>query len=277
MTDVIRIQPTKLVKKMYVTDANGNIGFDISGNFQIFSIADSEFGHVIVSEDANYSGSDLGTVEFVNPDEPVFIDGERYRWICGRLYKTVIMPDGREWMAENLDFKFPGISLHKDYINYPNEDNFAMYYNFDEETYGFNGERYGLIYYYKSIEYLQSRKNYYFPGWHVPDSSEWVSLFRSIGNTASYGYFTKGNKLKSKTGWINGNGTDDYGFNLKPAGYRSNGSSPSEAGSKVWYFNRYHNSGTQQGTIIFDGSDGISTGDYKAYPSTYVRLIRDAS
>lgn len=56
-------------------------------------------------------------------------------------------------------------------------------------------------------------------GWHLPTSSEWLTLYNYLGaNSASV------KKLKATDGWyvsgnINLNGTDDYGFGMKGWGY----------------------------------------------------------
>ena len=53
-------------------------------------------------------------------------------------------------------------------------------------------------------------------GWHLPDSTEWETLFASIG-----GISTAGTMLKSTSGWnSNGNGTDTFGFSALPSGHR---------------------------------------------------------
>ena len=54
-------------------------------------------------------------------------------------------------------------------------------------------------------------------GWHLPDTTEWNSLFSSVG-----GKSIAGTILKSTSGWrAGGNGTGDYGFAALPAGYYS--------------------------------------------------------
>ena len=51
-------------------------------------------------------------------------------------------------------------------------------------------------------------------GWHLPDTTEWNSLFTAIG-----GQSTAGKNLKSQTGWGSGNSsTDEFGFSALPAG-----------------------------------------------------------
>jgi uncharacterized protein (TIGR02145 family) len=51
-------------------------------------------------------------------------------------------------------------------------------------------------------------------GWHLPDTTEWRTLFNAAG-----GQSAAGKHLKSQTGWISkGNGTDTFGFSALPAG-----------------------------------------------------------
>jgi uncharacterized protein (TIGR02145 family) len=53
-------------------------------------------------------------------------------------------------------------------------------------------------------------------GWHVPSDGEWSTLEVHVG-----GATTAGTKLKSTSGWnSSSNGTDAYGFDASPAGYR---------------------------------------------------------
>ncbi|RKY62329.1 MAG: hypothetical protein DRP96_00575 [Candidatus Neomarinimicrobiota bacterium] len=64
-------------------------------------------------------------------------------------------------------------------------------------------------------------------GWHVPTDEEWKELEMYIGMTQEeaddigYRGMDEGSKLKSTSGWYNnGNGTDEYGFDALPGGYR---------------------------------------------------------
>ena len=53
-------------------------------------------------------------------------------------------------------------------------------------------------------------------GWHLPDSTEWDTLFTAVG-----GQFTAGTVLKTSSEWSNNsNGIDAYGFSALPCGYR---------------------------------------------------------
>ena len=53
-------------------------------------------------------------------------------------------------------------------------------------------------------------------GWRLPDSTDFAALIAEAGGTAQ-----AGEKLKSTSGWFKkGSGSDAFGFNALPAGYR---------------------------------------------------------
>ena len=111
----------------------------------------------------------------------------------GQTYRIVTIGE-QTWMAENLKYKTQFSTCHKD------PDSCAKYGRLYEW-----GEAYNAC-----------------PAdWHLPTEDEWRTLFATIG--AKYrdysGYLGAGEKLKSKSGWLeNGNGTDEYGFSALPAG-----------------------------------------------------------
>ena len=149
--------------------------------------------------------------------------GEETVIIGGREYRTVIMPDGNTWLAENLDYKFDGCTFAP---SERPESPAAWYYS------GISDDRYsGLLYNWYAVKYLNDHKNTLLPqGWHVPTSSEYDKLFKSIdSNYVNSNVGTNntdaGGKLKCldyydssyfPTGW---NGTDDYGFSVSPCGF----------------------------------------------------------
>jgi len=98
----------------------------------------------------------------------------------GKRYRTVLMPDGKWWLAEDLAYRGVGV-LGGTY--YRRED-FAA----------------AVI-----------------PGCHIPtgpiySDNEWQDLANACGGNA-----VAGGKLKSTSGW-DVNGTDEFGFNAKPTG-----------------------------------------------------------
>lgn len=129
--------------------------------------------------------------------------------IGGRTYRTVTMPDGKEWLAENLDYKFDGCFVGTNYDWSQNTKTpLAMYYRGDETTYGSTGKNYGLLYNFNAASLLDTNKATLLPsGWRVPTRQDWSSLVTSLGENP-------GTKIKA-TSW---NGSDDYGMSVLPAG-----------------------------------------------------------
>lgn len=117
-------------------------------------------------------------------------------------YKVVTMPDGKVWMAENLDYKFTGCVIGAS--GYSSSEARGYYYNNDETTYGWGGEKYGLLYNKPALESLHNNKSTFFPGWHIPTQSEWESLLNVVGDLTS-----GGTALKSPSKW-NGDGTTQF-------------------------------------------------------------------
>jgi uncharacterized protein (TIGR02145 family) len=137
------------------------------------------------------------------PYDSVTIDGRKYR----------IVQIGRQWwMAENLDFKWEGLSIGKSGLS--ESEPRANYYDNDDITYGINGNKYGLMYNWIAVDYIEQNKATICPGWRVPSSDDFDTLAKSVGGSS-----IAGTKLKSTTGWYeSGNGDDSYGFNALPAG-----------------------------------------------------------
>lgn len=132
--------------------------------------------------------------------------------IGGRSYGTTKIGN-QIWMTENLDFKFDGLTVSQEFSA---GSPIAYYYDFDEATYGENGNKYGLLYNGQAVKYLEEHKAELLPsGWHVPTKDEWDTLVTTAGGTS-----VAGTKLKSTTGWQydENNGTDDFGFAAFPCG-----------------------------------------------------------
>ena len=185
----------------------------------------------------------------------------------GRLYKTVTIGT-QTWMAENLNF-----ATANSYC-YQNESR--------------NCDKYGRLYTWAaavdSVSILRAtgkecgfdrRCSLTFPvqgacpvGWHLPTKAEWGTLKTVVGEKNV-------NLLKSRDGWINGNGTDDYGFSALPAGDKDfDGdflvgettvfwSSTETDAFKAWYqgmkngFSEYSNENKNRGFSVRCIKDGI--------------------
>ncbi len=145
----------------------------------------------------------------------------------GNHYKTIIIGN-QVWMAENLKV-----------IHYPNGDPIPLvadntawgnlgnnntgdaycYYNNDANSI------YGALYTYAAAiganwkKGLVKNQGVCPNGWHLPSDAEWTELENYISSNGHSE--TVGTALKSKSGWnSNSNGTDNYGFNALPGGYR---------------------------------------------------------
>lgn len=187
--------------------------------------------------------------------------------IGGRTYKTTKIGN-QIWLAENLDFKFYGLRVGTEVA--ASGDPYAAYYNNDEATYGVNGNKYGLLYNWYAVNILNKFKDQLIPGWHVPSREEWLELTDAVGGAS-----ISGTKLKSKTGWSSGNGTDDFGFAAFPAGYY-NSSSFSEVGSTGRFWMASENTSSDADYQFFDKN--ASTASYALSKDNCfsLRLVRDA-
>ena len=116
----------------------------------------------------------------------------------GQVYKTVKIGN-QVWMAENLNYA--------DSVKSPILVGNSWCYN-DSSNYC---DKYGRLYAWSAA------LNVCPDGWHLPDTTEWNTLFESVDNP----YFV-GRILKSKSDWQLGRsgpeGIDALGFNVLPAG-----------------------------------------------------------
>ncbi len=104
-------------------------------------------------------------------------------------YKTVKI-GSQIWMAENL--------------------NFAAEESFCYTRFNYDCRKYGRFYTWDVAQ------NVCPTGWHLPTAVEFDQLVADVGGKDSAGV-----KLKSAEGWSHyGNGSDEYGFNATPSGFR---------------------------------------------------------
>ena len=111
----------------------------------------------------------------------------------GQVYRTVTIGN-QIWMAENLNYKTDSSFCYNDSAEYC--------------------AKYGRLYIWDAA--MDACPD----GWHLPDSTEWNTLFSAVG-----GKSTAEEVLKSTSGWVGEkgearNGTDNYGFAALPAGFR---------------------------------------------------------
>ena len=135
------------------------------------------------------------TTEYLNQE---FLEAGMYGEILderdGQVYKTVQIGE-QIWMAQNLNY----------------ENAFSEGGNFSYCA--SNCAEHGRLYVVYTARLVCPS------GWHLPDTTEFNTLFDAIG-----GKSTAGSVLKSSSGWNNkidgssGNGTDSYSFAALPAG-----------------------------------------------------------
>ncbi|MGL1902531.1 MAG: hypothetical protein OCC49_10375 [Fibrobacterales bacterium] len=200
--------------------------------------------------------------------------------------------NGQKWMAENLRF-FVQDSTH-------------CYDNSIE-----NCKKYGYLYNWTTVmgidsSYINEQYNGVFQidargicpyGWHVPIDYEWDGLLRSIQQLvqSSDAIQNKGslydiaNALKSSTLWLqdtvwvsfeeptsilNGNGTDQFGFNILPSGYRTS-TSYQRMGSHSMFWTATEINDTRAMARDFDRSELVFHNDNNKYYGASVRCVED--
>jgi len=144
----------------------------------------------------------------------------------GQVYRTVKMPDGKVWMAQNLNYKIEN----------------SWCYDNDES----NGDKYGRLYTWEAAQKACPT------GWHLPYDVEWESLMQAVGGTehlskvgVHYIYFwdVAGAKLKAGTDWKNfpgksGCATDESKFSVVPGGFYRNGKFYRVGSLGGWWLNK---------------------------------------
>jgi uncharacterized protein (TIGR02145 family) len=157
----------------------------------------------------------------------------------GKIYKMIKMPDGKTWMAQNLNYQTDDSWCYED-----KAENCAKYsakygrqYKWDAAKKACLSEdnadycaKYGRLYKWDAAKKACPA------GWRLPTGDERNGLVSAVG-----GESVAGKKLKSKSCWDLrgddiGDGTDDYGFSALPGGYRySQGNFNSAGADGLWW------------------------------------------
>lgn len=163
-----------------------------------------------------------------------------------KVYKTVTIGE-QIWTAENMNYKYKAGSK-------------SFCYN--------NSEKYCSLY---GRLYTSDSKNVICPEkWHLPDSTEWEILFKFTGNQTSV--------LKADSGWSpwgkeNTNGTNDFGFSVYPAGYKTILDGYTGLGEDAWFWVRKGYWIPYIPGVNRTPPDFVLSDDYKALP---IRCIKDS-
>ena len=187
-----------------------------------------------VASSNSSSSSEVPTVSVASPCKTATEDNCEYGTLTddrdGQTYKTVKIGE-QWWMAENLNYAYTGVPFK---FGDNTSDSTSWCYDNDPA----NCAKYGRLYLwsaamdsagiilgntangcgYGEICNLDNVKvrGVCPEGWHLPDSTEWNTLFTTVGGQA-----TAGTMLKSTEGWYSkGNGSDAYSFSALPAGNR---------------------------------------------------------
>jgi len=248
--NVVTIVP---INKMVVVDANGYIGFDLTNYFQTRG-ATFYYNYAILSAGDNFSDKGLGQVTFFTPAGNT---------IGGRTYRTVVI-GGKEWLAENLDLKFSGLAFGQSGTS--GSEPRGNYYDNNSSSYG----KYGILYNWIAVKYLEDNKSSLIPGWHVSTTAEWDALATAVGGTS-----VAGTKLKSTTDWSSSAGTDDYGFSALPAGGYSGSSDGLGDYTNFWTATENNSSRAYYRTFNRSGAS-MGSGDSNKVNQYSVRLVKDS-
>ena len=187
-----------------------------------------------IYKDAGIYKTGAGGVE-INPyapnyKEPLILADKEYK---------VIQIGSLLWMAENLDYRWEGLSSDMTLSSAA-----ANYYNDDAATYGKNG----LIYNgYARDELIALLSNGLLDGWRFPKTSEFETMCQNFITTyfnPRYGSnsisFTERNivsNLKSKEEW---DGNNSFGFNLLRCGLWDNGWTGITSYTCLWTNSKWH-------------------------------------
>ena len=192
----------------------------------------------------------------------------------GQTYKTVTIGT-QTWMAENLNYETTGSYCYRDSAKYC-----AMYGRLylwaaamdSAGTWSSNGKGCGI----SSVCSPKLPVRGVCPkGWHLPDTTEWNTLFATVG-----GGSMAGTKLKSQSGWYDGgNGDDAFDFAALPAGnYYYGNSYDCSAGSNAYFWSstKYNAEGTYIMRLYYSADYAIIS-DTKGPNGFSVRCLKDSN
>lgn len=137
-------------------------------------------------------------------------------------YRTVVIGT-QTWMAANLNYAYLEPAGYQDSSSwcYKNERDSCSkygrlyYWGAAVDGAGIFGNNGKGCFDYKNCKIVEPARGICPKGWHLPSKEEFEILFDFVG-----GKDIAGKKLKSSEGWLHdGNGTDEYGFCAKPAGW----------------------------------------------------------
>jgi uncharacterized protein (TIGR02145 family) len=184
---------------------------------------------IAVRINGGYASKTSGTVDTLGAHRSYQITCVGRAWTCveteyividshvkigDRSYRTVVMPDGNTWLAENLEYRDSNITFGG---STPTENGPECNYFDNNSDYATTD---GLLYNYHAAKYLVDNADTIMPGWHIPTVDEWQTMLNSLPADKSHMY-----SLCATSGWYT-SGNDTYGFSLRGSGIYWDGISP---------------------------------------------------
>ena len=204
------------------------------------------------------------------PDEKELTEGMLTDSRNGQTYKTVTIGT-QTWMAENLNYETANSYCYKDSVS--NCTKYGRLYTWAAAmdsvgTWSSNGKGCG---YDVACSPTYPVRGVCPEGWHLPDTTEWNTLFTAVG-----GRLTAGTMLKSISGWYNsGDGTDTYSFSALPAGNCDDGGCYSEGNEANFWSSTEGSSSSAYYMLLYDSDDGAYLLGCGKYNEFSVRCVKD--
>ena len=210
----------------------------------------------------------------------------------GQTYKTVKIGE-QTWMAENLNY------------NYQVDGSSSKYGSISREEVGDSGVDYGRFYTWPAAMdsagiFSDGGKGCGFheeckptgrvrgicpAGWHLPDSTEWKTLFYAINCATKYSLNRCGLLLKSDHGWRDrAGGFDFYGFTVMPAnlvkwGHGSNREYELDeirsVGRDAYFWTSMESSGIDAVYVNFGLYESANINSYYKSSGMSIRCVKD--
>ena len=184
----------------------------------------------------------LGTIEIGGKEYP-------YNQYGGILFTTL-----------NLDFAPLGVDIGVEGV--PSTPA-AWYPNNNENEFGWNGKKYGLLYNKFAVPIINNELS---DGWEV---ATYASIWNNLRTLYSNGLYDKPNKWKKEdiSGW---NGTNQLLFNAVPAGFRDDDGNFYNVGTRGVFW-MYETPNTQ---LVITDSSAYNNGPNNGKPGCSLRLCK---
>ncbi len=193
----------------------------------------------------------------------------------GQVYKTVKIGD-QIWMAENLNYAYlqPTTRMDSSSFCYENSaDSCAKYgrlylWSAAIDSAAVLSTDNIVCGYGWSCTFPEKVRGVCPEGWHLPSKDEWETLITTVGGSG-----TAGERLKSRSGWNDRGGKDDYGFAALPAGYY--GSAFGFAGDYAFFWSSTEFGGSDAYDMKLYYSDSAVLDKYDKFMALSVRCVKD--